>query len=83
MHSQIFDFLQFHYRGKFAPILDYNTRKRGVRMKVIVDIPDEKYKVIKSETYYTFPKEMKEWGLEAIRNGTQLPKGHERSINNG
>lgn len=49
-------------------------------MKIVIDIPDEKYEVIKSVSYYTFPKEMKEWGLEAIRNGTPLPKGHGRLI---
>ena len=37
-------------------------------MKIIIDIPKEKYEVIKMR-YYTFPAEMKEWGLEAIRNG--------------
>lgn len=44
-------------------------------MKVIVDIPDEKYKVIKSESYYTFPKEMKDWGLETAHNSQKDPKG--------
>lgn len=49
-------------------------------MKLVIDIPDEKYEVIKSVSYYTFPKEMKEWGLEVIRNGTPLPKNHGRLI---
>lgn len=52
--------------------------KEGRTMQIMIEIPDEEYEVIKSETYYTFPKEMKEWGLEAIRNGTPLPKGHGR-----
>ena len=41
-------------------------------MKVVIDISDEKYSVIKSELYNTFPAELKEWGLEAIRKGTPL-----------
>lgn len=43
-------------------------------MRLIIDIPEEKYDAIKSELYRTFPAEMKEWGLEAIRNGTPLDK---------
>lgn len=46
-------------------------------MKLIIDIPEEKYDVIKSDLYNTFPAEMKEWGLEAIRKGTSLPDGAE------
>ena len=49
-------------------------------MQIMIDIPDEKYSVIKSDLYNTFPAEMKEWGLEAIRNGVPLPKGHGRLI---
>ena len=49
-------------------------------MRIVIDIPKEKYDVIKSDLYSTFPAEMKEWGLEAIRNGTPLPKGHGRLI---
>lgn len=45
-------------------------------MQVVIDIPEESYNIIKSDLYNTFPAEMKEWGLEAIRNGTLLPKGH-------
>ena len=45
-------------------------------MQVVISIPKEKYDVIKSDLYNTFPNEMKEWGLEAIRTGTPLPKGH-------
>ena len=41
-------------------------------MQIVIDIPKEKYDVIKSSLYNTFPVEMKEWGLEAIRNGTPL-----------
>ena len=44
-------------------------------MQIVIDIPDEKYNVINSVLYNTFPAEMKEWGLEAIRNGVPLPKG--------
>lgn len=40
-------------------------------MKLVIDIPEEKYNAIKSK-YNTFPAEMKEWGLEAIKNGTPL-----------
>lgn len=49
-------------------------------MQIVIDIPEEKYDVIQSDLYNTFPAEMKEWGLEAIRNGTPLPKGHGRLI---
>lgn len=41
-------------------------------MQIVIDIPKEKYDVIKSSLYNTFPAEMKEWGLGAIRNGTPL-----------
>lgn len=40
-------------------------------MQIVIDIPKEKYKTI-CEMYGTFPKEMKDWGLEAIKNGTPL-----------
>lgn len=45
-------------------------------MHIVIKIPKEKYDVIKSDLYNTFPADMREWGLEAIRNGTPLPKGH-------
>ncbi len=41
-------------------------------MQIVIDIPEEKYDVIKSDLYNTFSTEMKEWGLEAIRNGAPL-----------
>lgn len=41
-------------------------------MKLIIDIPEEVYKII-CDKYDTFPKEMKEWGLEAIKNCTPIP----------
>lgn len=41
-------------------------------MKIIIDIPEERYNTIKSDLYNTFFAEMKEWGLEAIRNGIPL-----------
>lgn len=44
-------------------------------VELIIKMPEEKYDAIKSK-YNTFPAEMKEWGLEAINNGTLLPKGH-------
>lgn len=44
-------------------------------IELVIKIPREKYKAI-TEMYETFPKDMKEWGLEAIKNGTPLPKGH-------
>ena len=43
-------------------------------IELVVKMSEEKYDVIKSDLYNTFPAEMKEWGLEAIRNGTPLPK---------
>lgn len=48
-------------------------------MKLIIDISKEKYDVIKSDLYNTFSAEMKEWGLEAIRNGTPMVEPQERS----
>ena len=45
-------------------------------MKIIIDVPEEQYNIIKSDLYNTFSAEMKIWGLGAIRNGTPLPKGH-------
>jgi len=45
-------------------------------IELVIKISKEKYDVLKSDLYNTFPAEMKEWGLEAIRNGTPLPKGH-------
>ena len=44
-------------------------------IELVINISEEKYDVIKSDSYNTFPAEMKEWGLEAIRNGVPLPKG--------
>ena len=41
-------------------------------MKLIIDIPEDVYKPICNK-YGTFPREMKEWGLEAIKNGTPIP----------
>lgn len=41
-------------------------------IKVIIKIDESKFEALKSELYNTFPKEMKEWGLEVIRNGTRL-----------
>jgi len=49
-------------------------------MQIVIDIDEEQYNTIKSDLYNTFPVEMKKWGLEAIRNGTPLPKGHGRLI---
>jgi len=45
-------------------------------IELVIKIPEEQYNTIKSDLYNTFPAEMKECGLEAIRNGTPLPKGH-------
>ena len=45
-------------------------------IELVIKIDEEKYDVIKSDLYNTFPAEMKEWGLEALKNGTPLPKGH-------
>lgn len=40
-------------------------------MQIVIDIDEDKYKSI-VEMYDTFTAEMKEWGLEAIKNGTPL-----------
>lgn len=45
-------------------------------IELVINIDEDKYDVIKSDLYNTFPAEIKEWGLEAIRYGTPLPKGH-------
>lgn len=48
-------------------------------IELVIKIPEEQYNTIKSDYLYnTFPAEMKEWGLEAIKNGTPLPKKHGR-----
>jgi hypothetical protein len=44
-------------------------------VEVVIKMPKEKYDIICS-TYGTFPAEMKEWGLEYIKDGTLLSKGH-------
>lgn len=49
-------------------------------IELVIKIHEEKYNTIKSDLYNTFPAEMKELGLEAIRHGTPLPKGHGRLI---
>ena len=43
-------------------------------IELVIKMPKEKYDAIKSDLYCTFPAEIKEWGLDAIRNGTPLPK---------
>ena len=48
-------------------------------VEVVIKMPKEKYDSI-CNMYGTFPTEMKEWGLEYIKNGTVLPEGHERLI---
>jgi hypothetical protein len=45
----------------------------------VIKIPEDNYKAIVTK-YDTFSKEMKEWGLDAIKNGTVLLKGHGRLI---
>lgn len=45
-------------------------------VELVIKISKEKYDIIKSDLYCTFPAEMKEWGLDAIRNGTPLQEGH-------
>ena len=49
-------------------------------VELFIKINKEKYDAIKSDLYNTFPAEMKEWGLEAIRNGTPLPKSHGKIV---
>ena len=48
-------------------------------MRLVINIPDKQYNDI-VEHYNTFPNEWKKWGLQAIKNGTPLPKGHGRLI---
>ena len=40
-------------------------------MQIVIEIPEDKYKRI-VEKYDTFPVEMKEWGLDSIKNGTPI-----------
>ena len=47
-------------------------------IELVIKMSKEKYDTIKSDLYNTFSAEMKEWGLEAIRSGAPLPKGHGR-----
>ena len=50
-------------------------------IELVIKIPEEQYNTIKSDYLYnTFPAEMKKWGLEAIKNGTPLPKNYGRLI---
>ena len=49
-------------------------------IELVIKIDEEQYNTIKSDLYNTFPAEMREWGLEAIRNGTPLPKRHGRLV---
>ena len=39
---------------------------------VVVKIPREKFDVLTSDEFYTFPTECKEWGSRAIRNGIPI-----------
>ena len=43
-------------------------------IELVIKMSKEKYDAIKSDLYWTLPAEMKEWGLDAIRNGMPLPK---------
>lgn len=40
-------------------------------MRIVIDIEKKKYENI-IKNFETFPKEMKEWGLEEIKNGKPL-----------
>lgn len=42
-------------------------------VKLIIELPENKYNAIMT-MYDTFPAEWKKWGLEAIKNGTKMPK---------
>lgn len=44
-------------------------------VNLVIKMPKEKYDSICS-MYGTFPAEMKEWGLDYIKDGTPLPKGY-------
>ncbi len=46
-------------------------------MQIVINIPDKQYNDI-IEYYNSFPAEWKKWGLQVIKNGTPLPKGHGR-----
>lgn len=50
-------------------------------MLIVIDIPKEKYDVIKSDLYNTFSAEMKEWGLEAIRKARKNMTEFEKQLN--
>ena len=41
-------------------------------IELVIRIDEEKYRAIKSNLYNTFPAEVKEWGLKAIRDGVPL-----------
>ena len=48
-------------------------------MQIVIDIPDEIYSGIVNH-FDTFSCEMRKWGVDAIKNGTVLPKEHGRLI---
>lgn len=54
-----------------------------VNVELVIKVPEKQYYIIRSELYNTFSSEMRKWGLEAIRNGTPLPKGHGDLIDRG
>lgn len=52
-------------------------------IELVIKLPEDKYNTIVG-LYDTFPAKMKEWGLEAIKNGIRLSKGHWiRFVENG
>lgn len=48
-------------------------------MKLVIDIPDEKYEDIVLYTQYSTPVELTRFE-EVVKNGTPLPKSHGRLI---
>lgn len=49
----------------------FKILKKRVVIKIVIDIEKKKYENI-IKNFETFPKEMKEWGLEEIKNGKPL-----------
>ena len=46
-------------------------------VELVIRLPEDKYDAI-VKMYGTFPVEMREWGLSAIKNGDKLPEDHGR-----
>ena len=62
-----------------APTIEQRLKDDMADIELVIKISEDNYKSI-IEKYDTFPKQMKEWGLSAIKNGIPLSKGHGRLI---